>query len=184
MVFTVHKSTGFNSDKEYQSYVDLLEEIGIDVANAPRVPESGTSHRWLYVWRERLLAERFARELNKRLRDHSWEVKEVAAPTPDSGALAPLQVVAFATSTGTEFQLTQASQERILAHFPNALLRGSIEFENLEPCDFDQKPELIWNKVVLPLAGVSERNIDYLGGVRVIDDETEATIFAQLPVLR
>ena len=64
-VFTVRKPGG-NTDREFQAYIDLLEEIGIDIADVPRTPEPGTTNRWLYVWRSRPQAERFARELGER----------------------------------------------------------------------------------------------------------------------
>ena len=59
-VYTVRKPGG-NTDKEYEAYTELLEEVGIDLANAPRTPEPGTTNRWLYVWKSRPQAERFAR---------------------------------------------------------------------------------------------------------------------------
>jgi hypothetical protein len=78
-VYTVKKQ-GANTDREFQAYIDLLEDIGIDVTNVPRTPEPGTTNRWLYVWTNKLLAERFARELGARLRDPSWLVHEFELP--------------------------------------------------------------------------------------------------------
>ena len=63
-VYTVKKH-GLNTDREYQAYVDLLQDIGIDIADVPRIPEPGTTNRWLYVWQSKPLAERFARELGR-----------------------------------------------------------------------------------------------------------------------
>jgi hypothetical protein len=41
-VFTVTKPGG-TKDYEYEAYTRLLEEIGVDVANVPRVPEPETT---------------------------------------------------------------------------------------------------------------------------------------------
>ena len=43
-VFTVTKAGGTN-DHEFEAYTQLLEDIGIDVSNAPRAPEPGTNRR-------------------------------------------------------------------------------------------------------------------------------------------
>ena len=51
-------------------YVDLLQAIGIDIAKVPRTREPGKDARWLYVWRNKQHADRFARELrNRRVKD-------------------------------------------------------------------------------------------------------------------
>ena len=41
LVYTVTKPVG-TKDKEFEAYTRLLEEVGIDVSNSPRVPEPGT----------------------------------------------------------------------------------------------------------------------------------------------
>ena len=60
-VYTVRKQ-GLNTDREFQAYVELLQDIGIDVTDVPRTPEPETTNRWLYVWRNKTQAEKFARE--------------------------------------------------------------------------------------------------------------------------
>src|SRR4051794_11853055 len=97
-VYTVRKR-GPNTDREFQAYVDLLEDIGIDIADVPRTPEPGTTNRWLYVWQSKPLAERFVRELRARLRDPSWFVHEFDSPEPaQRGPLAPLTILSIPTS--------------------------------------------------------------------------------------
>ena len=83
-VYTVKKPEP-NTDHEFQAYIDLLEEIGIDITDVPRTPEPGTTNRWLYVWRSKPQAERFARELGGRLRDPSWAVHEFDIPDEERG---------------------------------------------------------------------------------------------------
>ena len=59
LVYTVSKPVG-TKDREFEAYTRLLEEVGIDVSNSPRVPDPGTDRRWLYAWQKRIEAERFA----------------------------------------------------------------------------------------------------------------------------
>ncbi len=43
-VFSVTKPVG-TKDREFEAYTRLLEEVGIDVSNSPRVPAQGTDRR-------------------------------------------------------------------------------------------------------------------------------------------
>src|SRR5437868_10393953 len=118
--YTVTKPGG-TTDREFASYKDLLEEIGFDLSGVPRTREPGMSNRWLYVWQDRLSAERFARELAARTEDRAWTIRE-DLPVEDVGPLAPLDITADRTSDGTVFRLTPGSQQRIMRRFPNARL--------------------------------------------------------------
>lgn len=182
--YTVTKPGG-NTDSEFQSYIDLLEDIGIDITNVPRTPEPEATNRWLYVWTNRLLAERFARELRARLRDPSFIVHEFEVPDdhrPDEvrGPLAPLTIVSTPTREGTEFRLEAKSQERILQHFPNARMEGRVELPRsvLIPSqvgeDYERQHGPVWNQVIIILTGIPEEAIDRLGGVRIVDDRGRA----------
>ena len=59
LVYTVTKPVG-TKDREFEAYTRLLEEVGIDVSNSPRVPEPGTDRRWLYAWKREIEAARVA----------------------------------------------------------------------------------------------------------------------------
>jgi len=184
--YTVRKVPGPNTDKEYQVYVNLLQDIGIDIADARRTPEPGTDNRWLHVWESKSLAERFARELRTRLRDESWEVHgfEVAddqSSADSRGPLAPLTVVSIATSEGTDFELEPASQERILAHFPNARLVGTLSYSDEVRQDYETIHGPIWDQVIIGLTGISEAAIASLGGIRIVEEEGGQVLYARLP---
>lgn len=184
MAYTVRKPSP-NTDREFRAYIDLLQDIGIDIADAPRTPEPGTSHRWLYVWTNKRLAERFARELGWRLRDPSWFVDEFEIPADhlpeeERGPLAPLTILSIATSEGTEFRLEPASQERILTHFPNARPSGQVTFPEQVREDFEQQHGPVWNQVIILLTGISEEAIARLGGVRIVDDEDGQILYEQM----
>jgi hypothetical protein len=171
-VYTVRKP-GPNIDREFQAYIDLLEEIGIDIANVPRTPEPGTTNRWLYVWRSRPQAERFARELGGRLRDSSWTVHEFDLPDEERGPLAPLVIWAIPTTEGTVFRLDSKSQARVMHHFPNAKLAGETLFPTDVRHDYERQNGPVWNQVIIILTGIPAEAIDRLGGVRILYENGE-----------
>lgn len=177
-VYTVRKSEP-NTDQEFMAYVDLLQSIGIDVANVPRTLEPGTTNRWLYVWKNKPQAERFARELGERLRDRSWQVHEFDVPEEQlsderRGPLVPLTILSIPTSEGTEFRLESASLERLFAHFPNARVVGKVTSPTLVRDDFEAQHGPLWDHVIAPLTGVSDEAVERLGGVRILS--TDGTV--------
>jgi len=172
-VYTVRKP-GPNTDREIQAYTALLEKIGIDLAHAPRTLEPGTTNRWLYVWKTKPQAERFARELGARLRDSSWFVHEFELPHEELGPLAPLTILSIPVPDGTVFRLEANSQARIMQHYPNARLLGEVvqpggvSFSHDVRDDFERKNGTVWNQVIVLLTGIPEEGIDRLGGVRIV----------------
>ena len=180
-VYTV-KKPGLNTDREYQAYSDLLEAIGIDIADVPRTPEPGTTNRWLYVWQDKSLAERFASELRARLRDSSWHVHEFDLQEPaQRGPLAPLTILSIPTSEGTEFRLEPTSQERILTHFPNARPSGQVTFSTQVRADYERQLGPVWDQVILLLTGIPEEAVGRLGGVRIVTPDGQ-TLHERVPV--
>jgi hypothetical protein len=186
IAYTVRKP-GPNTDREFRAYIDLLQDIGIDIADVPRTPEPGASNRWLYVWTNKRLAERFAGELGSRLRDPSWFVHEFELAADDlsnerRGPLAPLTILSIPTNEGTEFRLEPASQERILKHFPNARpSQGHVTFPVQDREDFERQHGPVWDQVIILLTGVPEEAIARLGGVRIVDDEDGQVLYERLP---
>ena len=174
-MYTVRKA-GPNTDQEFQAYIGLLQDIGIDIADVPRTPEPGTTNRWLYVWVSKPQAERFARELGARLRDRSWHVHEFDLPDDEPadenrGPLAPLTILSIPTSEGTEFRLEPASQERILRHFPNARVLGKVAVPTRVRGDFELRHGPVWDEMIVLLTGIPEEAASRLGGVRVVTPE-------------
>ena len=178
-VYTVRKP-GFNTDPEFQAYIDLLEEIGIDIASAPRIPEPGTTNRWLYVWRNRPQAERFAREIGGRLRDPSWAVHEFDIPDEERGPLAPLVIWSMPTIQGSLFRMDPKSQARVMHHFPNAKLAGEVLFPADVRHDYERRHGSVWDQVIMMLTGIPDESIDRLGGVRILSEEGE-TLHERIP---
>jgi hypothetical protein len=171
-VYTVRKA-GPNTDREFQAYIDLLQSIGIDVADVSRTPEPESTNRWLYVWNSKRQAERFARELGERLRDRSWHVHEFDLSEDQlsderRGPLAPLTILSIPTSDGTEFRLESASQERIMTHFPNARVVGQVEYQSQLRDIYERQHGEVWDQVIIRLTGIPNEALERLGGVRIV----------------
>ncbi len=166
--FVVMKPGG-TKNHEFEAYKSFLEEIGIDLSNAPRVPEPGTARRWLYVWRDRAAAQASARELGRRTRDSSWTVHECDLPEEESGPLAPLDVIAEPVAEGTLYRLSTASLERIMKRFPNARLVTEVFFSDQSKQEYERDHGPVWDQVIGLLCGLSVDQVNELGGYRVYE---------------
>jgi hypothetical protein len=166
--FTVLKPGG-TTDHDFEAYKALLEEIGIDLSNVPRVQDPSNARRWLYVWRERAAAERFARELRVRTQDNSWATRELDLMAEESGPLAPLDVIAEPVTDGTAYRLSTASQERIMKRFPNARLAGVVVLSTQTLQDYERDGGPAWDQVIILLSGLTADQVDELGGYRVYE---------------
>jgi hypothetical protein len=166
-VYTVSMAGG-TKNHEFDAYKGLLEEAGVDLSTVPRAHEPGNRNRWLYVWHERAPAERFARELQLRTRNRNWEVHEFELAQDEFGPLAPLDIVAFLHPEEDTFRLTPASQERIMRRFPDARLADKLSWPKHTREDYERQHGTIWNQTAIVLMGLSEQQIQQLGGYRVI----------------
>ena len=168
-VFTVTKPGGTKTH-EFEAYTRLLEEIGIDVANVPRVPEPETHRRWLYTWRLKREAEGFARELMKRTGDGSWRVHEFKVEEEERGPVAPLDIYLLHGVEGPGFlyYLAPASRVRVLRKYPHTKLYPITISENEHEHIKQQHGDNWWDQVPILLTGLTKDQILALGGYRVI----------------
>ena len=188
-VYTVTSKRGFNTDREFQAYIDLLEDIGIDISNAPRIREPGTQNEWVYVWRNKTQADRFARELGRRLWDDSFYVRDFQIPGAEEerGPLAPLTIRSIPTREGTVFRLESRSMDRVMRHFPNAMLRGEVMRRGavLAPAgpreDGLRQDDPEWDNIIIQLTGLDEEAVARLGGIRILDEDGRV-LHQRLPV--
>jgi len=93
-------------------------------------------------------------------------------PVEDVGPLAPLDIIALPTGDGTAFRLAPASQERIMRRFPNARLVGESFWGTRTREDHEAKQGPIWKQVATLLAGLSEQQLQDLGGYRIVEADT------------
>ncbi|MGH7170293.1 MAG: hypothetical protein ACRELG_08470 [Gemmataceae bacterium] len=168
--FTVTKPGGAK-DYEFEAYTRLLEDVGIDLANVPRVPEPGTGRRWLYTWRRKEEAEGFARELRMRTRDGSWQVFQFKSEEESCGPVAPLDIYQVRAAEGQSFMyyLAPASRERIVRAYPHTKLYPNLSISEKDLDNIKrQHGDNWWNQVCVLLTGLSDAQIRSLGGYRVI----------------
>jgi hypothetical protein len=182
MVYTVTKPGG-TRDQEFEAYTRLLENVRIDVANAPRVPEPGTERRWLYAWKKKAEAEAFAAELRRRTGDASWVVYDFEIDAEEHGPVAPLEVAAVPEEGGYLYYLTPASRERVVdAHrgtrFPPGI---TISVEQQHDLLRDRESGW-WMEAARLLTGRSDEEIDALGGVRFVVGEHNV-LFERIPAV-
>lgn len=179
-VYAVTKPVG-TKDKEFKAYTRLLEDVGIDVSNSPRVPERGTDRRWLYAWRKKIEAERFADELRRRTGDADWTVYQFENVPEDRGPVAPLEIARIPENDGYTYYLTPASRERIAAAFPGTGLPANLNFSMSIEQDFRRETgDEKWMRIARQLTGRTDQEIDSLGGVRVLLGDGEVA-FQRIP---
>jgi hypothetical protein len=167
-VYTVTKDGG-TKDPEYKAYVQLLSDSGIDLAQAPRVPEPDTNRRWLYVWDDAGHAERFAEALRIRTGDRSWRVYPFEEDGSSIGPVAPLDIYTVREIDGTIYFLDPPSRERIVRHAPHPNLYASLFLSDEDYRGLLQQygQESWWHQVCKHLTGLSDEYVKRLGGYRL-----------------
>ena len=186
MGFTVTHQGG-TKDVEFEAYARLLRQKGVDLAKLNRVPEPGTSRRWLYVWPAEAEAEAqaFADELKKRTRDNAWEVVQVNAP-PSEGPLGPVEIQVGRQSNGWTFALHPFSRQMLQEIFPGSCRVSSVFIASDTRQGFQTTREdlaKLAEQVAIILTGV---HIDQLrekfGGYRVYDPEVKKELVPSEPI--
>jgi hypothetical protein len=180
LVYSVTKPVG-TKDREFGAYTRLLEEVGIDVSNSPRVPEPGTDRRWLYAWKTEIEAERFAAELRRRTGDREWLVYRFDDPGDERGPVAPLEIASVPERDGYTYYLTPASRERVVSAFPGTTLPGGLNVAvGVQHDRLRTKGEEWWLEISRRLTGRTDEEIDSLGGVRIVVGE-DTVAFERIP---
>jgi len=171
LAYTVTKPVG-TKDREFEAYTRLLEEVGIDVSNSPRVTELGAGRRWLYAWKKKIEADRFAAELRRRTGDPSWFVHEFELDPAETGPVAPLDVARVPEETGYTYYLTPASRERVVAAHPGTRLPTGVTVSLGDQQDLLRtRGSDWWAELARILTGRTDDEIDALGGVRFVVGE-------------
>ncbi len=167
-LFTVSKPGG-TKDFEFEAYTRLLESIGVDVANVPRVPEPETQRRWLYTWRQEGEANEFARQLRLRTRDSSWYVHSFDVEDEAHGPVAPLDIFeVHEDDQVVKYYLGPTSRERVIRAFPHTRLYPVTLSRETRAGMKNQLGAAWWDQLSILVTGLSIDKILSLGGYRVI----------------
>ena len=167
MVFTVSLPGGAR-DFEFEAYIRLLEKIGVNVANAQRVADPVTKKRWLYAWDKESAAKKFAADLRRDTENDKWQVY----PLPHGdvpGPLGPIEILVSCRSDGCNYSLSPTSRNLILKSFPEANLAPNLFIATITQFDLEKAHGPILDQVAMILTGLSEPQIESLGGYRVVD---------------
>lgn len=177
MGFTVTRPVG-TKDAEFEAYVRLLRQRGVDLGNLPRVPDpENPRRRWVYVWNTREEAEEFAKELRGETGDAGWCVEQTTAP-PSQGPFGPLLIQLARRSDGLVFALHPLGLALMRQAFPQVrpLVRDAF-IDTKTWNDFQRtQGELsdLAEEVIPSLTRLSKEQLADLG-YAVIDADTERT---------
>ena len=179
MPYAVAHRSGSINQLKFDIYLRLLGQRGIDWTSAPRTQEPGTEGRWNYIWSERAEAESFREELCRDTGDDRWYVHEISTAEQETstGPLMPVLIRGFRQSIGSSFSLHPHSRAQIRRRFPDARQLSSVYIEHGHEPDFETRGGLLWEHIAEMLTGLSEHQLEELGGYRVVDSESEDVLF-------
>jgi hypothetical protein len=179
MGFTVTRQGGTNVD--FEEYLQLLRQEGVDLARVPRVPEPDNRRRWLHVWDQKARAQAFAQELRKRTGDNAWKVVEVNGSVTE-GPLGPVEIHVAPKRIGWTFELEPLSQMTIQELFPGSCRPSTVSVH----VDTDDDLRALQaqfgdltRQVAVLLTGLSlEQLTGTFGGYRVFDPVAKRELVA------
>jgi len=168
MPYTVTREGGIG-EYEFEAYVRQLTRWGIGLGRTLRAPDPQTGRRWLPVWEARETAEKFAQDLSREEDYNDWRIEEVPASAVSDGALGPLDVYLSRNGEGLTFALHPNSRKLLRQRFPRTLLLQMVYVGTDDRDDFEQNQTAAQDRVVQLLTGLSEEQVEELGGYRIYD---------------
>jgi hypothetical protein len=162
-----------NKDAEFQVYVRLLGERGVDPGKH-RVEDS-YGRKWIHVWDNRDDAEQFAVVLRKETRNPDWEVYELSPPRPLGGDVdgqGPIDILVGRQSDGYTYGLHPNSFKLIRKCFPSVHPQPSIFMGRDAQTAYEVTNGARYDQIAVLLTGLSPAKLGELGGYRVVDPVT------------
>jgi hypothetical protein len=166
MPYTVVLPGGTSND-DFDAYIRIMRQQGVDRGHTLRTLEPETGARWLPVWKEEAAAERFAEALRKHSRNKAWRVEMVAPDQVSEGPLGPLDIVVGCQSDGFVYELDSNSQELVERVFPKARFIPAVMIGTEKKEAFETSQPDVIDRVALILTGLTPEQLQYLGGYRV-----------------
>ncbi len=172
---------GGTKQAEFEPYVRLLREDGVNPDGKPRVEDS-FGRKWLHVWDDRAAAERFAARLRKETHNRNWEVYQLSPLRPRADEAAdppgPIEILVGRQSEGNTYNLHPKSFKLLRQRFPQARSLPTIFIGRDTQGDDEATSGSIYDHVATLLTGLSpEKLCDAFGGYRVADPISNLTLW-------
>jgi hypothetical protein len=160
---------GGTSNYDFEAYVRVMDQLGVDWADTPRALEPETAARYLPIWERRADAERFAEALRQHAEQKGWRVVEVPPERISRGGLGPVEIKVGRQSDGFVYGLHPNSRRLIERAFPQAHLLRSVFVGTKPHEDFDTSQWQVIDQVARILTGLTPEQLEQLGGIRLYD---------------
>ena len=184
MGYAVTRLVG-TTDGEFEEYIRLLRQRGVDIGRVPRVLDPKTGNRWLHVWADREDAQNFAAELNQQTPEEGWLVVDVEVPFSE-GPLGPILIQLARQTDGLTFAIHPLSRALIRSAFPTAAATTTYAtIDDATWADFVRKrggvAELV-QEIAPGLTGLDRDQLESVG-YTVRDSDSDQTIVSVPPTV-
>jgi hypothetical protein len=166
--------------EETNAYVRLLRQQGITVDDSTRTGNT-FGRKWLHVWTDRSEAEHFASRLRQVTGNRDWEVYDLSPPRSlaggNDGRSGPVEILVGRQADGTTYGLHPNSLKLIRRRFPQVHPRSTVFIGGDARRDMEAGGASVYDQVAIILTGLSIRQLDELGGYRVVDPLSDLALY-------
>jgi hypothetical protein len=169
-----------NKEKEFDAYVQILQQQGITIEESTRVQDS-FGRKWLHVWNDRSEAEQFADRVRNATGNRDWEVYDLSPPPPTAGGQngrpGPVEILVGRQKDGSTYSLHPSSLKLIRQRFPRVHPRPTVFIGSDTQTSIEASVGSIYNEVAIILSGLGLRQLNEIGGYRVVDPLTDLVLY-------
>lgn len=169
-----------NKQREFDAYIELLQQEGITVDDSTRVEDS-YGRKWVRVWNDRGEAEQFANRMRHVTGNRDWEVYDLNPPRllagGQDGRPGPVEILVGRQRDGTTYSLHPNSLRLIRQRFPQVHPRPTVFIGSDTQTNIEASWGSIYDQVANILTGLSSTLLNELGGYRVVDPLTDLVLY-------
>ena len=180
--FTVNMPKGMQ-DFEFSAYLRVLERRGVNVANTCRVIDPILGRRWLHAWTNEAEVLAFVEALKEESEDDQWVIYPLPDVEPTCGPLGPLEIYAVRKHEDCHYTLSSISQRLIRKTFPKANYLPRVSIAAWGKTDFEETQGPLWPQIASILTGLTDAQLEQLGGYRIIDWKEKRVYRDALPLV-
>jgi hypothetical protein len=175
-----------NKPRDFDTYVQLLQQQGYTRDGSTRVEDS-FGRKWLHVWNDRSQAEQFANRLRHVTGNRDWEVYDLSPPRlpgeGQDGRSGPIEILIGRQRDGATYSLHPNSLKLIREWFPQVHPRPTVFIGRSTQDNIEASAGSINDQVAIILTGLSLRQMNELGGYRVVDPLTDLVLYQSDPLV-